>query len=152
MRKKRLLIIVSCIILIVLFLFVLKTCNKTKISDGIDIEKIMHVDTKEEKLLTQMKEDEERLHNLYSTSDICDENWVKEYREIGKTFQNYKYEGNNEEIKKLLEDYKEYGKKIEEISIIINKQNYDEAIKELEDLKEIANKNEKELNSLYENN
>ena len=34
-----------------------------------------------------MKEDEERLHNLYSTSDICDENWVKEYREIGKHFK-----------------------------------------------------------------
>ena len=48
MKDKRVLVITGAIVFIVLFLFVLKTCNKTKISDGIDIEKIMHVDTKEE--------------------------------------------------------------------------------------------------------
>ena len=99
-----------------------------------------------------MKEDEETLINLYNSSDICSTLWTKEFKDMGIKFQNYEYKGSDNEIILLLEEYKNYGKLIEEIHVLINIKNYDKGIEQLEKLKEVAQKNEKELNRLYEKN
>ena len=99
-----------------------------------------------------MKEDEETLINLYNSSDICSTLWIKEFKDMGIKFQNYEYKGSDNEIILLLEEYKNYGKLIEEIHVLINIKNYDKGIEQLEKLKEVAQKNEKELNRLYEKN
>ena len=110
------------------------------------------VTNEEESILQRMKDDEKYLFELYDSPNICEKDWVKEYRNIGYTFTNYhnEYNGDNEEIKALLKEYKEYGKQIEEIAISIDKSNYEEGVKQLEELKETAKKNEKELQRLYE--
>ena len=113
------------------------------------INEIIENDKEEKELLKQMKEDEIYLKELYLSSNICQKEWVKEYRDIEIKFKEYKYKGKYKEINKLLDNYKAYGKRIEEISITIDKSNYEKGIYELEGLKEIAKKCEEELTGLY---
>lgn len=129
----------------------LKSCGLTReiINKIPIINEITENDNEEKTLLKRMKEDELYLKELYLSSNICEEEWVKEYRDIGKKFQEYEYKGNDNGIKTLLENYKIYGQKIEDIALTINKSNYEKGIEELEGLKEAARKCEEELSTLY---
>ena len=139
-------------ILIILLFVGCKGCRKQEdASTPIETPETI-IKNEDQSFLQRMKDDEKYLFELYDSPNICERDWVKEYRGIGYTFKNYhnEYDGNNEEIKALLKEYKEYGKQIEEIAISIDKSNYEEGIKQLEELKETAKKNEMELQRLYE--
>ena len=152
MLKNKRLFILSFIIIVVFSLFLIKSCDNQKVSTIIKEIPFINNKTEEKSLLKQMKEDEQTLINLYNSSDICSTLWTKEFKDMGIKFQNYEYKGSDNEIILLLEEYKNYGKLIEEIRVLINIKNYDEGIEQLEKLKEVAQKNEKELNRLYEKN
>ena len=135
--------------IIIIILLLLKCCSGFNVPET-DPQPTPIAQTEEQILLQKMKDDESYLHELYDSPDICSKEWVKEYRTIGQTFQNYEYHGNNQEIHTLLNEYKDYGKKIDEIAISIDKNNYEEGIAQLEELKETAVKNEAELQRLYD--
>ena len=146
-------IILFAIVIMIILLFIgCKGCKTQEETAELIPTPTPIVTNEEESILQRMKDDEKYLFELYDSPNICEKDWVKEYRNIGYTFTNYhnEYEGNNEEIKALLKEYKEYGKQIEEIAISIDKSNYEEGVKQLEELKETAKKNEKELQRLYE--
>ena len=146
-------IILFAIVIMIILLFIgCKGCKTQEETAELIPTPTPIVTNEEESILQRMKDDEKYLFELYDSPNICEKDWVKEYRNIGYTFTNYhnEYEGNNEEIKALLKEYKEYGKQIEEIAISIDKSNYEEGVKQLEELKETAKKNEMELQRLYE--
>lgn len=147
-KRKRVIRISILVIIIIIILLLLKCCGKRKDEDTIT----PIAQTPEQSILQRMKDDESYLFSLYDSPNICEKDWVKDYRKIGYTFTNYQHEytGNNQEIKDLLLDYVDYGKQIEEIAISIDKSNYEEGIEQLEELIETAKENEKELQRLYD--
>lgn len=140
------------VILIILLFVGCRGCKKEEETAELIPTPTPIVTNEEESILQRMKDDEKYLFELYDSPNICEKDWVKEYRNIGYTFTNYhnEYNGDNEEINALLKDYIDYGKQIEKIAISIDKSNYEEGVKQLEELKETAKKNEKELQRLYE--
>ncbi|MBP3892084.1 MAG: hypothetical protein J6D29_07915 [Solobacterium sp.] len=150
-RLKRSVIATLVILVCVIVLFLLKGCSGcANPTNNQSSEPTPIAGNEEESILQIMKRDETYLLGLYDAPNICEKEWIQEYRSIGKTFQSYEYHGQDEEIKELIKSYSYYGKKIEEIAIVIDENNYEEGIKQLEDLKEIAKENEKELGRLYE--
>lgn len=147
-QRKKILIFIILIILILLFI---GNCSITsnKISEPI-LDMIFEQNKEEKELLKLMKEDEQYLKELYMSANICEKEWIVDYRNVGKRFKEYKYNGNDDKIKNLLKEYYEYGIKIEEISITIDKNNYEKGIEELEFLKDTAIKAEKDLSDLYD--
>ncbi len=147
-QRKKILIFIILIILILLFI---RNCSITsnKISEPI-LDMIFEQNKEEKELLKLMKEDEQYLKELYMSANICEKEWIVDYRNVGKRFKEYKYNGNDDKIKNLLKEYYEYGVKIEEISITIDKNNYVKGIEELELLKDTAIKAEKDLSDLYD--
>ena len=147
-QRKKILIFIILIILILLFI---RNCSITsnKISEPI-LDMIFEQNKDEKELLKLMKEDEQYLKELYMSANICEKEWIVDYRNVGKRFKEYKYNGNDDKIKNLLKEYYEYGVKIEEISITIDKNNYEKGIEELELLKDTAIKAEKDLSDLYD--
>lgn len=147
-QRKKILIFIILIILILLFI---RNCSITsnKISEPI-LDMIFEQNKEEKELLKLMKEDEQYLKELYMSANICEKEWIVDYRNVGKRFKEYKYNGNDDKIKNLLKEYYEYGIKIEEISITIDKNNYEKGIEELELLKDTAIKAEKDLSDLYD--
>ena len=147
-QRKKILIFIILIILILLFI---RNCSITsnKISEPI-LDMIFEQNKEEKELLKLMKEDEQYLKELYMSANICEKEWIVDYRNVGKRFKEYKYNGNDDKIKNLLKEYYEYGVKIEEISITIDKNNYEKGIEELELLKDTAIKAEKDLSDLYD--
>ncbi|MCI6272562.1 MAG: hypothetical protein MR601_06395, partial [Erysipelotrichaceae bacterium] len=135
MKRKNQLIVV---IFLIMVLLLIRNCSSVKkiINETAIIDKIIEQNKEEKELLKIMKEDEEYLKELYKSANICEKEWVEEYRGIGKRFKEYKYNGKDEEIKELLKEYYEYGIKIEEISITIDKSNYEKGVEELEVLKD----------------
>lgn len=101
-------------------------------------------------ILEKMKQDEKFLHSLYEAPNICSKDWVVQYREMGKTFFNYRHEGDQEDIQELLASYQDYGKEIQQIAIFIDKNNYEDAIARLKQLEKTALQNEAKLQALYE--
>lgn len=143
--KKGRFLIFGCVIgLIIALLFLLRRC------DGND--EAFFVPKTQEDILQIMKNDEEQLHQLYRSSNVCDKKWIEEYREIGKRFQVYNYLGDDPRIHRLLKEYVGYGKQIEEIAIIINEENYESGVEQLEKLKNTAKINESKLQELYDEN
>ena len=140
MNKRK--ITVGIIVLIVILLFLLTQCGKKK--------EIEHNRNYEQELLQEMKQDEANLISLYERSDICSEEWMEEFKEISLKFQNYSYLGSEEEIMSFLKEYKEYGKELYYLVVIIDEENYEESIEVLKALQIVAGENEKELNQLYE--
>lgn len=150
-RLKRSVIATLVIVCFIIVLLLLKGCSGClKPTNFIPSEPTPIAETDEENILQIMKRDEKYLYDLYDSPNICEKEWIEEYRKLGKTFQTYEYEGNNEEIKALVKAYFHYGEKIEEIAIIIDKNNYEEGVKELEELKDTAKSIEKELGRLYD--
>lgn len=147
-QRKKILIFIILIILILLFI---RNCSITsnKISEPI-LDMIFEQNKEEKELLKLMKEDEQYLKELYMSANICEKEWIVDYRNVGKRFKEYKYNGNDDKIKNLLKEYYGYGVKIEEISITIDKNNYEKGIEELELLKDTAIKAEKDLSDLYD--
>ncbi|MCI6271583.1 MAG: hypothetical protein MR601_01410, partial [Erysipelotrichaceae bacterium] len=134
-QRKKILIFIILIILILLFI---RNCSSVKkiINETAIIDKIIEQNKEEKELLKLMKEDEQYLKELYMSANICEKEWIVDYRNVGKRFKEYKYNGKDEEIKELLKEYYEYGIKIEEISITIDKSNYEKGVEELEVLKD----------------
>lgn len=150
-RIKRSVIATVVIVVFVLILLCMKCCSGCGKPTGTSANEPTPIaNTEEENILQIMKRDEQYLLGLYNAPNICEKEWIEAYRSLGKTFQTYEYNGNNEEIKGLLKAYISYGKKIEEIAISIDKNNYEEGIKQLEELKAVAGQNEKELQLLYD--
>lgn len=149
MKNKGIIFVVIGIIILI-FLFS-RGCSKIKnnLEEDNILKHIFEKNSEEQSLLKIMKEDEQYLKDLYIAANICEKEWVIDYRNLGKKFQMYKYGGNDKEIIQLLEIYKEYGTKIEEIAVIINQTNYDKSIVELENLKDIAMISEQKLADLY---
>ena len=148
-KRNRIIRIIVLIIIIIIILLLLKCCGKNKEIDDNNSSMAL---TPEQSILQKMKEDESYLFSLYDSSNICEKDWIKDYRNIGKTFTKYKneYIGSNNDIKNLLLDYEEYGKKIEDIAISIDESNIEEGITKLEELIDTAKTNETELQRLYD--
>ena len=149
MKRKNQLIVV---IFLIMVLLLIRNCSSVKkiINETAIIDKIIEQNKEEKELLKIMKEDEQYLKELYMSANICEKEWIVDYRNVGKRFKEYKYNGNDDKIKNLLKEYYEYGVKIEEISITIDKNNYVKGIEELELLKDTAIKAEKDLSDLYD--
>ena len=154
-HKRNTLLKVFLFIIVILIILLFVGCRGCKKEE--EIAELIPTPTpiaqnEDQSILQRMKDDEKYLFELYDSPNICEKDWVKEYRNIGYTFTNYhnEYNGDNEEISALLKDYIDYGNQIEKIAISIDKSNYEEGVKQLEELKETAKKNEKELQRLYE--
>jgi len=138
--------IISGVIVIVILLLLFFQCGRGKKEEEVRIpEKNI-----EQKLLDEMKMDEQLLFDLYDRSDICSEEWIEEFLGLAKKFQNYQYTGNAEDIRTFLIEYKEYGEKLEEIGELMSRSNFEESIEKLEELEEYAEEMEGRLNELYQ--
>ncbi len=134
------------VLLVIILFLILKSC-----AEG-EKENRPTAQTAEQLILQRMKADEAYLFSLYDAPDICEKEWIKEYRKTGGVFANYRkeYAGNDGEIKALLSQYEEYGRKIQEIAVFIDRSDYKKGIAQLEELMETAKENERELQRLYD--
>lgn len=142
---RRIVKIILLIVTIIIILLLLRYCAKKEGNTKIIINA-------EQSILQRMKNDEFYLFSLYDAPNICEKEWIINYRQLGKEFTHYKqeYQGDNIEIRSLLEKYVIYGKQIEEISISIDEAGYEKGIEQLEKLVEMAKEVEKELQRLYD--
>ena len=124
-ESKRTIMILITLLGIMVVLLSLKTCSLQR-------------ENEELVLLNQMLQDSE--------------DWLRRYREIGLRFMNYlcEYEGEKEEVKALIEKYRQYGEKILEISGAIETGKLEEAKKELEEVKALADEIETSMEKVYE--
>ena len=138
-ESKRTIMILITLLGIMVVLLSLKTCSLQR-------------ENEELVLLNQMLQDKEELSCLYESGDFTSEDWLRRYREIGLRFMNYlcEYEGEKEEVKALIEKYRQYGEKILEISGAIEKGKLEEAKKELEEVKALADEIETSMEKVYE--
>ncbi len=123
------------IILLVLLLLLLVKCasgRSRKISDaGDSVEEIVRDDS--EKILDQMKKDQERLRGLFLRGDVCSEEWSDDLMEVILRIQNYSYSGSELEILSLVEQFKQYGERLEEVVVLIQEGKFEESIEKLEE-------------------
>ena len=145
---KQIFLTVVLIGIVILLLLLLKSCGQRK-EENIPS---MPARTPEQLILQRMKADEAYLFSLYDAPDICEKEWIKEYRKVGAMFADYQneYDGNDHDIKVLLAQYAIYGQKIQEIAIFIDQSDYQKGIQQLEELMEAAKENERELQRLYD--
>lgn len=138
-ESKRTIMILITLLGIMVVLLSLKTCSLQR-------------ENEELVLLNQMLQDKEELSCLYESGDFTSEDWLRRYREIGLRFMNYlcEYEGEKEEVKALIEKYRQYGEKILEISGAIETGKLEEAKKELEEVKALADEIETSMEKVYE--
>jgi hypothetical protein len=139
-------IFIGIVFVIILLLLLIKCGSGGKKEEEI----VVREKNIEQLLLDEMKADEQELLDLYDRGDICSEKWVEEFLALANKFQQYEYEGNAEDIRGFLVEYKEYGMKLEEIAELMKKANFEESIKKLGELEEYAEEMEGRLNELYQ--
>ena len=147
-NKKKIRILLAILLIIILLLLLVK-CGVNK-SPEAGIEEEVVIRNEEQTILREMKQDEEALIALYNRSDICSEEWIKEFIVLAQKMQKYHYTGTIEEIKELVFEYQGYGVSLEEIGLTLQEGNYEEGIELLTNLEETAERLEGELGKLYE--